>query len=384
MLGAIVGDIIGSRFEPRNYHGNHFKSTEFELFTDNSRYTDDTICTCGIAYAILHGMKVPNKYALGLHKIGHEHPERGWGKMFGEWVMAPTAGPPFNSWGNGSAMRVSPIAWAFETADDVIEEARKSAEATHNHPEGVKGAEATALAIWLARQRMGKQLIREAIGEFYPLDRDLEQIRKENTFETSCKATIPVAATAFLESEDFEDCIRKAVSVGGDSDTIASIAGALAHAYYKEIPEMMLMEAFSRLEPDLIEIVQSFCRRFERGEGGSALWLPPTLPHQRPGFEARNEEISESLEILFAADIELDISIPGDDETLYIRQNALGGYTVGIRGDEPWDELVPDMQDAIALFIAKRVELGIGSDYNLAGIQKKYDLDPAQILKDLE
>ena len=276
MLGAIVGDIIGSRFEPRNWRGNHFKSTEFELFTGDSRFTDDTICTCGIAHAILHGGYLPNKYALGLHKIGNDHPDRGWGKMFGEWVGAETVGPPFNSWGNGSAMRVSPIAWAFNTADDVLIEARKSAEVTHNHPEGIKGAEATALAIWVARQRMGKQLIREVIEEYYPMDRDLEQIRKENVFETSCKATVPVAATAFLESENFEDCIRKAVSVGGDSDTIAAIAGSIAHAYYQEIPTDMLLEAFSRLTPDLIQIVQAFCRKFERDE--SALLLPLERP----------------------------------------------------------------------------------------------------------
>jgi len=300
MLGAITGDIIGSPFEGRNYKGDQFKSKEFELFTpmyekedngitlrmDGSHFTDDTICTCAVAEAIMNPGIVPdgvNPYAWWMRKIGCEYPNRGWGALFREWVMAPTVYAPFGSWANGAAMRVSPVAWAFRCylVDKVLDEpnisdhARWSAQCTHNSPEGMRGAEAVASAVFMAKNGEtkdgicrniaydyypGKRRIGENTGEcIFPVEKGaLDHIRKDYQFWTSAERTVPVAIMAFLDSNNFEDAIRNAVSLGGDADTLACIAGAIAEAFYGGVPEQIVKETVARLDDRLYDIVKRF------------------------------------------------------------------------------------------------------------------------------
>ena len=228
MVGAIAGDIIGSVFE-----GNPIKTTSFPLFSRWSRFTDDTVLTIAIADAILN----KKKYVSTLKRYGLKYPNAGYGMSFYSWVQS-TEIKPYNSWGNGSAMRVSPVGFAFDCLEDVLREAKKTAQVTHNHPEGIKGAEATALAIFLARQGADKEEIRKQIMHSfnYNLDRSLDEIRPHYFFDVSCQGSVPESIIAFLESTDFEDAIRLAISLGGDSDTMGCIAGGIAQAYYRKIP----------------------------------------------------------------------------------------------------------------------------------------------------
>ncbi len=250
MLGAIAGDIIGSVYER-----NNIKSTEFPLFGENSRFTDDTVLTIAVAHAILDDLD----YTGTLKLYGRKYPNAGYGGSFRNWIFSPSK-EPYNSWGNGSAMRVSPIGWAFNTAGDVLREAEKSAAATHNHPEGIKGAQSVALAILMARQGEGKETIKQEIERRfnYDLNRSLSEIRPDYKFDVSCQGSVPESIIAFLESESFEDAVRLAISIGGDSDTIACIAGSIAEAFYKEIPPHITAEVKQRLPDNLWEIVERF------------------------------------------------------------------------------------------------------------------------------
>jgi ADP-ribosylglycohydrolase len=257
MLGAIAGDVVGSVYEHRR-----IKTTQFPLFSPGSTFTDDTVLTVAVAYAILHGVD----YGPALKVFGRRYPWAGYGGSFHRWLQAADS-RPYQSWGNGSAMRVSPVGFAFGTVEDVLEEAKKSAEVTHNHPEGIKGAQATALAVFLAQRGRSKGKIRDEIGRRfgYDLRRTLADIRPGYCFDVSCQGSVPESIVAFLESEGVEDAIRKAISLGGDSDTMACIAGGIAEAYYGGIPAAMAQEVRTRLPDEFLVIVDEFSERFGLG-----------------------------------------------------------------------------------------------------------------------
>jgi ADP-ribosylglycohydrolase len=253
LLGAIAGDIIGSAYEY-----NAPKSTEFELFTSDSQITDDSILTIAVADAIVNG----RSYLDSIREYALEYPNSGYGGMFRQWMHAEDP-QPYNSFGNGSAMRVSPVGWAFSTLEETLREAEASAAVTHNHPEGIKGAQAVALAIFRARTGASKDDIRREISERfgYNLSLTLDEIRPTYQFDETCQKTVPPAMVAFLESENFEDAIRKAVSLSGDADTLAAITGSIAEAFYSGVPEEIAIEVWRRVPRELQEIVERFSRR---------------------------------------------------------------------------------------------------------------------------
>ncbi len=254
MLGAIAGDIIGSAYE-----WERTKSYAFELFAPESTFTDDTVLTVAVADCILHG----KDYTATFREYGRGYPYAGWGGMFFKWLFSDDAGP-YNSFGNGSAMRVSPIGFAFDTLDEVLAEAERSAEVSHNHPEGIKGARAIASCIFLSRQGDSKAEIKSFVErQFgYDLSRTLDDIRPSCRFDVTCQGSVPEAIIAFLESTDYEDAVRKAVSLGGDADTMACITGGIAHAYYRVIPDNIITEARRRLPDDLLAVTDEFETRF--------------------------------------------------------------------------------------------------------------------------
>ncbi len=243
MLGAIAGDIIGSRFE-----GRPNKSKEFELFTEQSRFTDDTVLTCAVAWALMHG----KPFADTLRIFGRQYPRAGYGGYFMRWLFQENF-PDYTSWGNGSAMRVSPVGWLCQDMQSVLEQARASAMPTHGHPEGIKGAQAVAGAVFLARTGADKAAIRKFLENEigYDMQRSLAEIRPSYTFDVSCAGSVPEALTCFLEAEDFEDAVRNAVSLGGDSDTQACMAGAVAEAYFGGLPQSIAQETEARLDRNL-------------------------------------------------------------------------------------------------------------------------------------
>ena len=254
MLGAIVGDLIGSRFETAP-----IKTTEFELFHPDCRFTDDTVLTLAVADTIVHGADLVDT----LKEYYHRYPDAGYGAGFMQWA-ASASREPYNSFGNGSAMRVSPVGFACNSLEDVLEQARVTAEVTHNHPEGIKGAQATASAVFLARTGKSKDEIRRYIEtQFqYNLSESLDAIRPGYRYDATCPGSVPQAITAFLESESYEDAVRKAVSLGGDSDTQACITGGIAHAFYGKLPDIMGAEVHSRLDVPLRQITTLFCNKF--------------------------------------------------------------------------------------------------------------------------
>ncbi len=250
MIGAVIGDVVGSVYEFNNHRDKHF-----ELFQTESDFTDDSVLTFATAKVLLDGGNYSEIYQM----FARAYPNRGYGSRFSSWIARDNP-KPYESFGNGSAMRVSPIGFAFADSESTLAEAKRSAESTHNHPEGIKGAQAVALAIWLARQGESKAGIRQAVVEQfgYDLSRDCNSIRKVNLFDETCQGSVPEAITCFLESTDFEDCIRLSVSIGGDSDTIACIAGGIAQAHYGEIPRWIEMETRARLPKELLEILERF------------------------------------------------------------------------------------------------------------------------------
>ena len=254
MFGAIAGDIIGSPYE---FQAS--KEYDFPLFSEHSYFTDDTVLTAAIAVGVLDG----GDYAMLLRDFGNRYPGRGYGAYFEEWLADPTRGP-YNSWGNGSAMRVSPIGYAFDSLDQVLSEAAKTAEITHNHEEGIRGAQAVALAVFLARTGTAKEDLRREISERFDYDmkRTVEQIRPSYAFDVSCQGSVSESIICFLESEDFETAVRNAVSLGGDTDTMACIAGAISEAYYGELPGAVLKSVEELLPPEFMEIIARFNSRF--------------------------------------------------------------------------------------------------------------------------
>jgi len=257
VIGAIIGDCCGSIYEFEN-----IKSEDFELFSPGCSYTDDSILTVATARTILDNGKYEQNYKEFAHR--YKCPVGGYGSGFNRWAFSSSTAP-YNSCGNGSAMRVSPVGYAFNTAEDVLREAKRSAEVTHNHPEGIKGAQATALAIFMARTGKTKDDIREVIkkGFEYNLDRTCDQIRPTYEFEGTCQGTVPEAIIAFLDSISFEDAIRKAVSLGGDSDTLACITGGIAQAFYKSIPAEMVERTMATVPKDLRDTIDEFNNKYK-------------------------------------------------------------------------------------------------------------------------
>ena len=264
MYGAILGDIIGSPYEFEM--GN--KSKDFPLFIGQSHFTDDSVMTLAVAAAFLEvpegadDKTVRSALVKKMQVIGKRYPWAGYGARFIHWLEDPR---PYGSFGNGSAMRVSSAGWLFEGLENVRRAARLSAEVSHNHPEGIKGAEAVAGAIYLARTGHSKAEIKDYITENfgYDLTRTCDEIRPGYHHVESCQETVPEAVTAFLEGNSFEDVIRTAVSLGGDCDTLTAIAGSMAEAFYG-VPEALKMECRQRLTPDLLEILTEFDRKIGR------------------------------------------------------------------------------------------------------------------------
>jgi ADP-ribosylglycohydrolase len=254
MIGAIAGDIIGSIYEfiP-------VKSINFQLFHPASEYTDDTVMTVANADWLL-----TEDSLLGIMQdYGNRYPNRGYGGMFYGWLKAENP-QPYYSYGNGSAMRVSPVGWIFDTLEKTLKVAGTSAKITHNHPEGIKGAQATAACIYLARKGNSKREIKEYIEKTfgYDLSRTCDEIRPTYDFEVSCQKSVPEAIIAFLDSTDFENAIRLTVSLGGDADTMGAITGGMAEAYYGEVPLHIKEEVFKRLPDEFIEIIRKFYSKF--------------------------------------------------------------------------------------------------------------------------
>lgn len=253
MLGAIAGDIIGSVYEwaPLKEHWR-----DFILFSPKSRFTDDTVLSLAVARGLVESDGNGDLFAKNLpthfHSFVLDYPKAGYGSKFIRWSLNREK-EPYNSFGNGSAMRVSPVAWAWNTLEDVEKHAEISAAVTHNHPEGIKGACAVAGCIFLARTGKSQQEIRDyASGKYgYNLDRPVEKIREDYKFNSSCQGSVPEALSAFLESDSFEEAVRKAVWLGGDADTQAAIAGSVAEAYYKGVPEDIARQSFARLDNKL-------------------------------------------------------------------------------------------------------------------------------------
>jgi len=258
MLGVIAGDVIGSRWE-----WEPIKTTDFDLFHPLCSFTDDTVMTIATASAILRGRPFAEAYL----EFGRAYPRAGYGRGFQKWLAASDPAP-YNSLGNGSAMRVAPVGMAYGDVASVLREAERSAAPTHNHPEGIKGAQATALTVFLARHGVAKDEIREEIaGRFgYDLARTVDGIRPHYSFDATCPGTVPEAIIAFLDSSDYESAVRLAVSLGGDSDTLGAIAGGFAQAYYGSIPEAIGTEVRGKLPADFLEILDEFDATFGAGQ----------------------------------------------------------------------------------------------------------------------
>jgi ADP-ribosylglycohydrolase len=256
MMGAITGDIVGSVYEFDNH-----RDKRFPLFRDDAFFTDDTVLTVALAETLMHG----GDYGEAMRRWYRHYPQASYGGMFRQWAETTHAGP-YYSWGNGSAMRVSPVGYAFDTLDEVLDQAAASAAHTHDHPEGIKGAQAVAAAILLARQGADKSAIRNYCETTfgYDLETSLDVIRADYDFDVSCQGTVPPAIRAFLEAEDFEDAIRNAISLGGDSDTLACITGSIAEAFYG-VPDWIEAEVFHRLDAPLAAVTRAFGQRYMSG-----------------------------------------------------------------------------------------------------------------------
>ena len=257
MLGAIAGDVIGSAWE-----GSGEKRYDFPLFSEYSRYTDDTVMTAAVAHALLECCG----YAEAMRLFGRRYPFAGYGGHFERWLIDTTMGP-YNSYGNGGAMRASPIGHAVRSAEEALAEAERCAAPTHNHPEGVKGAQSVALAVFLARSGASKAAIRREIEVRmgYDLSRTVDAIRPGYAFSVEAARSVPEAITCFLGAGDFEGAVRNAVSLGGDTDTMACIAGAIAEAFWGEVPEAIAGEVHARLPGEFLELLARFRVRHMSG-----------------------------------------------------------------------------------------------------------------------
>ncbi len=250
LLGAICGDIIGSRYE---FHST--KQLDFDLFGYHSKFTDDTVCSIAVADALMSDCRFVEK----LQSWCRKYPRSGYGGMFKSWMFSCNP-KPYNSWGNGSAMRVSAVGAFARSIDEALDLAEQSAAVTHNHPEGIKGAQATALAIYLALKGASKSEIKSEIETRfgYDLNRKYADIQQRYDFDVSCQGSVPESIIAFIESCDYESAIRMAVAYGGDADTQAAITGGIAAAFYGSIPDTILTECLSRLPLEMKAVIASF------------------------------------------------------------------------------------------------------------------------------
>ena len=263
MIGSIIGDMVGSVYE-----FNNIKTKDFPFFSKASTFTDDTVCTVAVAEAILDGSDV----VASLRKWCGKYPDMSYGNAFRRWLSSENP-QPYNSWGNGSAMRVSPAAFLAPSMEYARKLAVQVTEVTHNHHEGIKGALATVDAIWqLASGSMDEVKVREHVATTYGylMDRTVDSIRPTYRFDESCQKTVPEAIICALEGVDFEDVIRNAISIGGDSDTVAAIAGAIGEARF-DIPENLYQEALRRLPDDLRHVVIRMYNEAGKRQGGKAL-----------------------------------------------------------------------------------------------------------------
>lgn len=254
MIGAIAGDVIGSAYEALGE-----KRYDFPLFTEFSRFTDDTVMTIAVANALLDG----HDYAEAMRELGRKYPLVGYGAKFHEWVLSRDHWR-YESYGNGGAMRVSAIGFAAASEDEVLREAQRSADPTHGHPEGIKGAQATALAIYLARTGATKDEIRRAISSRfeYDMDRTVESIRPDYSFDVAAARSVPEAIVCFLDATDFESTLRNVVSLGGDADTMGCIAGGIAQAFWGGVPEAIEREVRGRLPQEFLDVIARFETRY--------------------------------------------------------------------------------------------------------------------------
>ena len=271
MLGAICGDIIGSIYERKN-----IKTKEFELFNERDRFTDDSVMTAAISKACSEYTKNRDKELFKencikyMQNLGLSHLRAGYGRNFIYWLLNPNP-LPYNSYGNGSAMRVSPVAWISTNLSEAEELAKISAEVSHNHPSGIRGAQSVSGSIWILLNGGNKADVKRYIEDnYYNINFTLDSIRDSYKFDVSCQGSVPQAIESFLESNSFEDAIRNAISIGGDSDTIAAIAGSIAEAYYG-IPIEIKQQAISYLDSELKECVNNFYnilneKRYKEGE----------------------------------------------------------------------------------------------------------------------
>lgn len=262
MFGAMIGDLVGSVYEWHNHKAKDFQP----LISPNAFFTDDSVLTVAVADAFLNGRDL----VASFKDWGRRYPDSGWGGHFHRWLFSEDT-QPYNSLGNGSAMRCSPATWLARDLDEALALARKSAEVTHNHPEGIKGAQATVMAIFLARQGMPAERVRERVAAFsgYDLSRTVNGIRPSYRFDVTCPGSVPEAIICALEAADFEDAIRNAVSIGGDSDTIAAIAGSIAEARFG-IPTDIGITAWARLPVDMRGVVEAFYARIQSPAAGTA------------------------------------------------------------------------------------------------------------------
>lgn len=258
MIGAIIGDIVGSIYEFNNH-----KSKEFDLFSKESTFTDDTVMTTAVADFIMcdHGNPGQSRFISYLHKWYKKYPNESYGVKFGAWIKNfdkedYTRWQPYNSFGNGAAMRISPVGDTMASKKNV----EFITAVSHNHPEGIKGAQAVASLIEISRKEKNKEKLRNYIEkEFgYDLGRTVDELRETYQYNETCQRTVPEAIICFLESTDFEDAIRNAISIGGDSDTLAAITGSIAEAYYQEIPEWIIKETVKKLPEDIKQVLKDF------------------------------------------------------------------------------------------------------------------------------
>jgi len=258
MKGAILGDIIGSKFEFSKLR--HNKSEDFSLFQKGCTFTDDTVMTIATAYAILNNINFAESY----HMWGNLYPDRGYGARFSSWLSSKSY-EPYNSYGNGSAMRVSPVGWLYNDLETVFIKAEESASVSHNHPEGIKGAMAIAGCIYLARYKTPKKIIKEMIETYfeYNLNKTINEIRPTYDFNETCQGSVPESIICFLEGESYEDVVRKAISLGGDTDTQGCIAGSIAEAFYG-IPDKFIIRLDDYLPENMLDIIEQFNRKLNK------------------------------------------------------------------------------------------------------------------------
>ena len=293
IIGAIIGDIVGSRFEWMNN-----RSTEFDFLTEVNKFTDDTVMTCAVADWLVNDSNLAEE----LRTWANKYPKAGYGGKFREWVFDKNILPAYNSYGNGSAMRVSPVGFYATSFGEALELAKRSAEVTHNHPEGIKGAQAIASAIFFARAGRTKDEIKEIIEEWfgYDLNRKLDDIRPVYKFDATCQGSVSEAIIAFLESDDYESAIRLAISIGGDSDTIACMTGGIAAAYYG-IPDEIVEKVYRYLKDDVkysIDVFNCICNSRAISGDMEAFGFEPFYEEDEMDFEEfcmSDEEIEELL-----------------------------------------------------------------------------------------